>query len=100
MVLLIEQYAELKEELLQCHCNPAWTKSGRLILWNVTAICEMSPVRWENTLGTAILENCSKDQSFRFVLWSNIIRSLRKTSQDSINVVKKLYGHPLSPSPR
>ena len=41
MVLLIEQYAELKEELLQCHCNPAWTKSGRVILWNVAAICEM-----------------------------------------------------------
>ena len=41
--------------------------------------------------GAAILENCSKDQSFRFVQWSKMIRSLRKTSQDSINVVKKFY---------
>ena len=38
---LRERYAELKKELLQHCCNPAWMKNSGLIQWNAVAICEM-----------------------------------------------------------
>ena len=31
-----QSHAELKKELLQCCCNPAWMERGWLIPWNVT----------------------------------------------------------------
>ena len=37
------------------------------------------------------LENHFKDQSFRLVHWLRITVSLRKTSQDSINLERKSY---------
>ena len=41
MVLLKEQYAELRKGRLQYCCNQAWTNNGGLIPWSVTAACEM-----------------------------------------------------------
>ena len=45
-----------KKELLQCCCNPAWTKSGALLPWNVTDICEtfQTSYRTQNISWTAI----------------------------------------------
>ena len=40
MVLLREQNAESRKELLQHCCNPAWMKNGGLIPWNATVIFE------------------------------------------------------------
>ena len=37
------------------------------------------------------LENHLKDESFRFVHWLSITLSLRKTSQESINLERKSY---------
>ena len=44
MVLLREQYAELRKELLRCCCNLAWMTNGGRIPWNVTPICETSQI--------------------------------------------------------
>ena len=38
-----------------------------------------------------VLENLLKDQSFRLVHWLSITLSLRKTSQESINLERKPY---------
>ena len=38
-----------------------------------------------------VLENHLKDQSFRLVNWLSITLSLRKTSQESINLERKSY---------
>ena len=38
-----------------------------------------------------VVENFSKDQSFRLVHWLSITPSLRKTSQESINLDRKPY---------
>ena len=38
-----------------------------------------------------VLENHLKDQSFRLVHWLSITLSLRKTSQESINLERKSY---------
>ena len=40
MVLLREQYAESRKELLQYSCNLPWMKSGGQIPWSATVICE------------------------------------------------------------
>ena len=76
---------------LQYCCNPAWRKNGGLVLWSAVAICEMSKTSWQmgKHLMNGDLENLSKDQSFRLAPWLNIILSLRKTSQGSINLVRK-----------
>ena len=38
-----------------------------------------------------VLDNLSKDQSFRLVHWLSITLFLRKTSQESINLERKSY---------
>ena len=40
LVLLKEWNAKSRKEFLRCCCNLAWTKSGELIPWNFTVICE------------------------------------------------------------
>ena len=90
-----------KLELLLCRYNPAWMKNGGLIPWNATVICEMSQNSWQmgEQLLNCDLENHSKAASFRLVQWLNILLSLRKTIQGSINLVRTCYwkflGHAL-----
>ena len=68
-------------------------KVGGQILWNARPICgtfKISCLMGElHTKG--VLENHLKDQSFRLVHWLSIILSLRKTSQESINLERKYY---------
>ena len=68
-------------------------KVGGQIPWNVLPICETSQIYY--LMGRRpmkdVLENPSKDQSFRLVHWLSITPSLRKTSQESINVERKSY---------
>ena len=68
-------------------------KIGGQILWNVTAICEMFKISCP--MGRHhmrdVLENHVKDHSFRLVHWLSITQSLRKTSQESINLDRKYY---------
>ena len=78
MVLLKERYAEVKKELVLCHYNLAWIKSGGLILWNATAIWWRFKTSWQ--MGKyrmkGVLENFLKDRTFRSGQWLNIIRFL------------------------
>ena len=69
MGLLREQCAEWKKEPLQYCCNQVWMKIH----------------------SRGVLENHFKDQSFRLVHWLSITLSLRKTSQESINLERKSY---------
>ena len=66
---------------------------GEQILWNVLPICEM--LRISYLMGKPrmkdVLENHLKDQSFRLLHWLSIALSLRKTSQESINLERKSY---------
>ena len=66
-------------------------KNGGRIPWSATPICETfkisCPMGRLHTKG--VLENLVKDQSFRLVHWLNITLSLRKTSQESINLERK-----------
>ena len=68
-------------------------KVGGQILWNVTPICETSQIYY--LMGRRpmkdVLGNHLKDQSFRLVHWLSITLSLRKTSQESINLERKSY---------
>ena len=68
-------------------------KNGWLILWNATVICEMSETPWQKGkhLTNSDLENHLKALSFRLAQWLNIILFLRRTSQGSINLVRKFY---------
>ena len=68
-------------------------KNGGQITWNALPICEtfkisclMGRLHTEDAL-----ENLLKDQSFRLVHWLSITQSLRKTSQESINLERKSY---------
>ena len=66
-------------------------KIGEQFLWHVTPICQTSQIHY--LMGRhpmkGVLENHLKDQSFRLVHWLSITPFLRKTSQDSTNVVRK-----------
>ena len=68
-------------------------KNGGQIPWNVTPICETSQIYY--LMGRRpmkdVLENHLKDRSFRLVHWLSITLSLRKTSQESINLERKSY---------
>ena len=68
-------------------------KVGGQIPWNVTPICETSQFYY--LMGRRpmkdVLENHLKDRSFRLVHWLSITLSLRKTSQESINLERKSY---------
>ena len=68
-------------------------KNGGQILWNALPICETFKISClMGKLHTrGILENHSKDQSFRLVHWLSITLFLRKTSQESINLERKSY---------
>ena len=57
-------------------------KSGGKIPWNARPTCETFKI---------VLENLVKDQSFRLVHWLSITLSLRRTSQESINLERKSY---------
>ena len=64
-------------------------KNGGLILWNVLPFCETfkNSCLMEKHHTRNVLENHPKDQSFRL----SITLSLRKTSQESINLERKSY---------
>ena len=63
------------------------------ILWNVKPICETFKIYYlmGRRLVRDVLGNHSKDRLFHLVHWLSIIVSLRKTSQESINLERKLY---------
>ena len=67
-------------------------KLGWQILWNVTPICETSQIYY--LMGKPrlrdVLGNHVKDQLFHLVHWLSITLSLRKTSQESINLERKV----------
>ena len=83
MRLLREQCAEWKKVRLQYRCNQTWMKNGGQIPWNA------KPDGKTHTKG--VLENLLKDPSFRLVHWLSITLSLRRTSQESINLERKSY---------
>ena len=66
-------------------------KVGLQILWNNTPICETSQICY--LMGRphmkGVLGNLLKDLSFHLVHWLSITLSLRKTSQESINLERK-----------
>ena len=68
-------------------------KVGGQILWDVTPICETSRIYY--LMGRRpvkdALENLLQDQLSRLVHWLSITLSLRKTSQESINLERKYY---------
>ena len=68
-------------------------KNGGQIPWNAIPICETFKISClMGRLHTKdVLENLLKDQSFRLVHWLSITLSLRKTSQEFINLEKKSY---------
>ena len=72
--------------------NQAWTKSGGLILWNATVIFEMSETSRQmgEHFMNGDLESQLKARSYRLTQRLNIIQSLRRTSQGSTNLVKKV----------
>ena len=70
-----------------------WLKNGGQIPWNFTPICETSQISYlmgrrpmKDALG-----NHLKDLLFHLVHWLSIIISLRRTSQESINLERKSY---------
>ena len=82
-----ESSARVKEGvsvvLLQSGLNENWWQ----IRWNVAPICV-----WLGRLYTKdVLGNHFKDRSFRLVHWLSITLSLRKTSQESINLERRSY---------
>ena len=68
-------------------------KIGGQIPWSAILICEKFKISClMGRLHTNdVLENLFKDQSFRLVHWWSITLSLRKTSQESINLERKSY---------
>ena len=68
-------------------------KVGGQILWNVTPICETSQIYY--LMGRRpvkdVLGKILKDRSFDLVDWWSITLSLRRTSQESINLERKSY---------
>ena len=68
-------------------------KVGGQIPWNVTPICETSQISY--LMGRRpmkdVLGNHLKDRLFHLVHWLSITLSLRRTSQESINLETKSY---------
>ena len=68
-------------------------KTGGQIPWNVTLTCETFKIF--DLMGKHhmrdVLGNHLKDRLFHMVHWLSITLSLRKTSQESINLEKKSY---------
>ena len=68
-------------------------KVGGQIRWNVTPICETSQLYY--LMGRRpmkdFLENRLKDLLFHLVHWLRIRLSLRRTSQESVNLERKSY---------
>ena len=68
-------------------------KVGGQIPWNVTPICETSQISY--LVGRRpmkdVLGNHLKDRLFHLVHWLSITLSLRRTSQESINLERKSY---------
>ena len=66
-------------------------KVGGQILWNVTPICETSQIYC--LMGRRpmkdVLGNHLKDRLFHMVHWLSITPSLRRTSEESINLERK-----------
>ena len=93
MGLLREQCAAWKKVRVRYCCNQVWMKNGGQIPWNAIAICGKFKISClMGKLHTKdVLENHLKDQSFRLVLWLSMTLSLRKTSQESINLERKSY---------
>ena len=67
-------------------------KVGGQILWNVTPICETSQISY--LMGRRpmkdVLGNHLKGRLFHLVHWLSITLSLRRTSQESINLERKV----------
>ena len=93
MGLLREQYEERKKVPLQCCSKQVWMKIGGQVPWNALPICETFKI--SNLMGRPhtkdVLENLSKDRSFHLVHWLSVNLSLRRTSQESINLERKSY---------
>ena len=68
-------------------------KNGGRIPWNLTALFEIFRIfcRMGRHHMKGGSENHLKDQTFRLVHWLSITLSLRRTSQESINLVRKSY---------
>ena len=68
-------------------------KNGGHIPWNSIPSCETFKISClMGRLHTkAVLENLSTEKTFRLVHWLSITLSLRKTSQESINLERKSY---------
>ena len=68
-------------------------KIGGQIPWNATLICETSQIYY--LMGRRhmkdVLGNHLKDQLFHLVHWLSTTLSLRKTTQESINLERKSY---------
>ena len=68
-------------------------KIGGQIPWNVIPICEMLQICY--LMGRRptkdVLGNHLKDLLFHLVRWLSITPSVRKTSQESINLERKSY---------
>ena len=59
MGLQKEQYAESMKGHLRYCCNPAWTKSGLRIPWNVAVFCETFKTCWETPYERRFGEPCT-----------------------------------------
>ena len=92
---IAERAARRVKEVRPLYCgNQAWMKNGGLILYGMLPLLAKSSRpfgRWENTEKKAIWENHLNDQWFRLDLWCKIILFLRKTSEDTINLVSKFH---------
>ena len=68
-------------------------KIGGQVPWNALPICETFKISClMGRLHTKdVLENLSKDRSFHLVHWLSVNLSLRRTSQESINLERKSY---------
>ena len=93
MELLRKQYAEWKKIRLRNCCNQVWMKNEGQIPWHAVSICETFKISCLiGRLRTKdVSENLLKIQSFRLVHYLSITLSLRKTSQESINLERKSY---------
>ena len=93
MWLLKEQCAELRKVPLPCCRNQVWMKIGGQIPWNVTPLCETSQIYYlmGRHLMKDVLGNHLKGRLFHLVHWLSITLQLRRTSQESINLKRKVY---------
>ena len=89
--LLKEQCVEWKKVRPLCCCNQVWIKIGSQIPWNAKLICGTFKVSFlmRRHHVRDVSGNHLKDQVFHLVHWLSITLSLRKTSQESINLERK-----------